>query len=400
MAAFFAVCIAGSCIEKEKLVADDRTRTEAESGEARYEPPEGTAEAGPDTVLYVCGVEPSGGYDWIRDTLAGAYDAKIVLFEATGKPRKWAEFRRVLEIPAGPRSRISPEPDMVHLLGGHVYTEYSDARSTSLGRDGKELLRFDGRACLRGLLEGSDGFLYSLWMDRSGTGICLRKGEEILFTRSDAVPFGGFNGPDCLRSGALYERDGAACCSWFSDIGGGRTYFVARCQEQTQVFLPESYDTVEDLKIAGGMVCAAGRKDGALRACIGAESFLIAGRRTFPWNDVHILELDGKAFVAGRTSNARGTPEMALWSSGEDGARTSRKLGTFLLHDGLETAAVKTPDGCFFAVPGGGCVCGSRHVLALTPLRGGGRPFVRTESEDTEIALKGFLTGAEYVIKY
>lgn len=402
VAAVLAVLAADSCMKRDGLSLGSRPREGTESGKSPHEGGTEMTEEGPDTVLYVCGVEPAGGYDWVRDTLAGAYEGKIVLFESTGGERKGAEFRRILEIRAGPRFLVNPEPDMHHLLGGHVYTEYSDSRTTCLGRDGKELFRFEGRACLRGLLEGSDGFLYSLWMDRSGTGISLRKESEILFSRSDAIPFGGFNGPDRSRTGGLYERGGTVCCAWMSNSTGGRTFFIGRGQEQTQVFLPVDFDTVEDLKVAGEAVCAVGRKDGAVVAVSGPAVFQLSGKRTVQtWNDIHILELAGGAFVAARLTNARKTSEMVLWSVGDDAAEISGRAGNILLHDGERSVEASVPPGSFCNACGGGTFCGRRVSLALTPVSPApGSPFIRTGETDTEVPLNGFLTGAEYIIKH
>lgn len=396
--AAFAAALAVSCIDRDSLTERDRSREEITSGEVRYDPGKETPRPEADTVLLLCGVEPSGGYDWTRDTLAGSYEAKIVLFESTGGLRKDAQFRRILEIPAGPDRKVSPEPDMHHLLGGHVYTEFSDARRTWLGRDGKELFSFEGRAYLRGLLE-KDGALYSLWLDRSGAGLALRKESEILFRRDDAVPFGGFQGPDCLRSGGLYESCGRVCCAFHTKTAGELSFFVGREDGITQVFLPEAFDLVEDLKIAGGKVWAAGRRDGGLYVCFGGESRLVAGKRNFPWNDVFIAETGGEAVLVGRVSNSRGVCHIEGWFERDGGTKESLGTGSVLLRGPDGYAAVQPPSGVLFCVPGGGCACGSSFALALTPLSGGGPPFVRTAAGDTAVQFNGFLTGAEYITK-
>ena len=164
-----------------------------------------------DTVLYVSGVVFDDGYDWRSDTLYRRTDGYLVLFRND-------EFLQILE--AGSKQRISLDPDMHHLLGGHLYTEYSDGDRTTIGCDGKTLFSYYGREMLRGLLvEGKD--VYTLGANRDGSGFSFRKNGNEILSRRDGTIIGRMSENPAYPGGALYRDHHSLCFCYSRESASG-----------------------------------------------------------------------------------------------------------------------------------------------------------------------------------
>lgn len=154
-----------------------------------------------DTALYVTGVVFDEGYDWRSDTLYRRTDGYLALFK---------NDELVLALEAGPKQRISLDPDMHHLIDGHLYTEYSDDSKTTIGRDGKALFSYYDREILCGLLvEGED--VYTLGASRIGNGFSLRKNGIELMSRREGSIIGRMAENPAYPGGALYKDHQSLC---------------------------------------------------------------------------------------------------------------------------------------------------------------------------------------------
>lgn len=101
-----------------------------------------------DTTLYFCAVRFDESYDWQRDTAYGSESFELLLYR---------DFEPVLSVSSAGSGCVSADFDTHHIIGGHLYTEKSDLSSTVIGRDGVEIIRFEGREFLKGLLpDGED----------------------------------------------------------------------------------------------------------------------------------------------------------------------------------------------------------------------------------------------------
>jgi len=162
--------------------------------------------------IYLAGVEYPPDYDWQRDTAYGTVACNLILFR--GK-------ERILTIPAGPEREISPDPDMVRIFGGHLYTDYSTATETVFRRDGKELFRYPGRERIRGfLLVGSS--VHTLGENRDGEGFSYRIDGKTVFERKSGTILGGQAIP-FFEGGALNRDEGKV---WFSYKTAKNVYLV------------------------------------------------------------------------------------------------------------------------------------------------------------------------------
>lgn len=146
-------------------------------------------------VTYVTAVEYPDGYDWRTDVEKGSVKCSLVVY-ADGVP--------MMKVPAGDGYEISSDPDMHRMSEGHLYTDYSTDSETVIKKDGKEVIRYQGREMICGLLaDGND--VYTLGHPRKGEGFAFRKNGEILVGR------------DCGRSFSRLYRDGSSICFSFSE---------------------------------------------------------------------------------------------------------------------------------------------------------------------------------------
>ena len=168
-----------------------------------------------DTSVLVSAVEFPEDYDWQRDTAFGQVSGKILLLRGGV---------RILEIPAGADGKASLDPDMHHLVDGHLYTEYSDGTGTYISRDGERLFTFEGREYLRGLLH-MDGHLYTLSQRRDGKGFLLRQDGEVLLDKDAGIVLKSFRDYPDRQSGALYENEGKVCFHYSRGTGSERVWY-------------------------------------------------------------------------------------------------------------------------------------------------------------------------------
>ena len=169
--------------------------------------------------IYLSGVEYPPDYDWQRDTACGSVSFELVLFK--GK-------ERILVVPGGPEHEISPDPDMMRIRGGHIYTDYSTPSETVIRRDGAELFRYGGRERIRGfLLSGAS--VHTLGENRDGEGFSYRIDGNVVFERKGGTILGGDAIP-FFEGGALNTDGGKV---WFSYKTEKNVYIVGDGVEET-----------------------------------------------------------------------------------------------------------------------------------------------------------------------
>ncbi len=374
-------------------------------------PEDGSLPAQPvyDTTVFVSGVEFPEDYDWKRDTAFGGVACKLVLFK---------NYKRHLEIPAGPSERVSGEPDMHHLVEGELFTEYSSDTETFITRGGKELLRFKGREFLCGIIaDGND--VWTLGQDRDGKGFTYRKnGEQVL--RSDSgVVLGRLDSP-LLPTGALYEDGGKHCFSWKTETTVGvakkAQWHVYRGGEVTD--LPYNPDILDmyDIRVAGGEVCMVFRTRNAfpgLKLCIGEKEFFPGERTLFTPLGCRIVPHEDGLVVTGAVSTDKGGRAACIWDTGDLRMETSGNMVIFsFTKKGIASVSCDEGGDVNFVRglsrqwnPGKNvrimtpyCLstAGESAFAALTPLRG--KPVVFTEEKNLELDINGFLTSVYAVI--
>lgn len=414
------LCLLPSCRKDVPFFFGSRTRSDMLQGTftgAERGAHSAVPEFHKDTLLYACGVEWPEGYDWNRDSCAGSQRGNLVLMcWMKGRDGK-DQFVRLKDIPASPSDKVSTDTDMHHLLGGHLYTEYSDDRRTSFGCDGELRFTIDGRYFLKGICEDEDGSLLTLWQSRSGAGVRLFRGGNCIFSRDGAMVFGGMDGPEYGRTGALHMGAGGISFAFTLPSTDG-TIFVWQQGEEMMLTVSDRFTKVLDVRVAGGRPLVLGSDGRRLLLSDSGKLREVSFLAFEEIEEAYILEVGGKAAVC-----SRGT-EMAsmtgLYLDCDDGKRWYETMDTggLLLQDGENLLVMGYNkyseiwiqfDGWrndppyltyyFFKYPGAAAVCGKKAALAMTE-RYRKESKVWLASGNLDVPLRnGCLTGAEYVIK-
>ena len=352
--------------------------------------------------IYFTAVSFPESYEWRRDTAYGAVAGAILLY-MDGEP--------ILTLPAGSSGGISCDPDMHHLAGGHIYTEFSDASHTMIGCDGKELFRYDGRELLKGLIiDGKD--VLTLGQNRSGSGFSLRRNGKVLLQKPEGEIVGGFSDRSSPETGALSIEGGRICFCYHDGKGW---HFVEDGSETLLTVKGEKIGTCYDMKVFGDTRCAVVSL-GSTRGPI-----LVAGDKTVsfagsligaPSNDYRLHHEDGRILVTGMYYTYNRDLEITgFWD--EDGKLhridgdcryfTAKGSGyDFVVKDHGHVVSVSR-SGKSTAISGSWammtphCLCwhGKETLLALTPASGAsGYPVLWHDGEMTEVRINGFLTAA------
>lgn len=193
-----------------------RDETDPHASHEEYREPESIKS------ILISGVEYPQGYDWVLDSGFGSTSAWILMFEGS---------QEVLRFPAGNGSPWSPDPDGHRIWNGHLYTFATAGNETVIGRDGAEILRYEGAESIRGF--AVDGGKILTLGQKEGGGFSLRlDGKAVFFSESGFVQ--GSLDRGIPRSGALFRDNG----HWyFSFIDNGRLHLV---QDNAEVDIPEA----------------------------------------------------------------------------------------------------------------------------------------------------------------
>lgn len=189
---------------------------------------------------------PFAGSDttlWFSAVCGDSSSVKVCLF------RNWVP---VLELEPG-KDKVSGDEDLHHLMNGHLYTEFIDAGSSVVCRDGIEIYSSPCREFLVGLLEKGNN-LYSLSRGESGRGFTLRKNGQILLVRDYGVVFGDFSEPSYAPGGALYEDEGHYYFSYAKPDGG---YCLVKDGYEKDVEFPDRAYPLQDIRVWKGRAEAA-----------------------------------------------------------------------------------------------------------------------------------------------
>lgn len=188
-------------------------------------------------VVYVTAMEYPDGYDWRADVEKGSVRCSLTVY-ADGIP--------MMKVPVGDGYETSSDPDMHRMVDGHLYTDYSTDSETVIKKDGKEIIRYQGREMICGLqVDGDD--VYTLGHPREGEGFCYRKNGEPLISRDQG------------RSFANLYKDGADICFAFYEPVASVSeqiyrYYHVRDGEVVQAAVREDVRKVWDIISAGGCI--------------------------------------------------------------------------------------------------------------------------------------------------
>ena len=183
--------------------------------------------------ILISGVEYPQGYDWVQDSGFGSISAWILMFEGS---------QEVLRFPAGKGSIWSPDPDSHRIWDGHLYTIATAGNETVIGRDGAEILRYDGAESIRGF--AVDGGHILTLGQTAGGGFSRRLDGKAVFSSESGLVQGSLD-RGIPRSGALFQDNG----HWyFTYIDKGRLHLV---EDNAEVDIPDAAPPA-DAVVGGG----------------------------------------------------------------------------------------------------------------------------------------------------
>ena len=361
-----------------------------------------------DTSVLVSAVEFPEDYDWQRDTAFGAVSGKVLLIR---------NGDRILEIPTGSSGKASLDPDMHHLVDGHLYTEYSDGSRTYLSCDGESLYTFDGREYLRGLLP-LDGHLYTLSQRRDGNGFVLRRDGDVLMDKDAGIVLKSFSDYPDRQSGALYENEGKICFHYSKGLGSDRVWYSVQDLAESQIYV---YDgELLDARFFGDDLCVVSTLSGrGLQMTIGKRQNVVQKAANPKLSGVSLIKSGQEVLAIGRMKYTRPSSTgqvTCIWSysgvkASVDGSYqfvTDDENNIFLYGPSPsgDSGTEVVDSRCERVSSIGGMVPYSRRVaamlgnqmyLALSPADSSGRTVLWSKGKETELAINGFLTDIDVI---
>lgn len=353
--------------------------------------------------LYVSGISYPEGYDWRRDSAFGKVACNIFLMR---------DGEMVCSVPAGEAECAVADPDRHHIMGGHLYTEYSVNGQTVIQRDGKEILRYKGSETLKGMFI-QDGKLLTLGQNRYAQGFSLRSQGKPLFTSEDGEIIGNYSDQAYAGSGALYEDEGRACFSYFTEEKGKRSWHYVEDGKDSALEY-EGLSMVYDMRsFMGDRFAIVGLSGGKAPVLLsrGLPSDLSGSLQSGPANDYRLGIFEDRIFVVGKygTGNKGGVytgfwDEDGLITKTESDCKSFRYSLGHLDYLSVSSGKVKsatcggvttpvTGDWCIMTPQ---CLCWTENgpVLALSSTAGNtASPALWEGGTVTEIGINGFLTG-------
>ncbi|MBQ9477742.1 MAG: hypothetical protein IJU63_08180 [Bacteroidales bacterium] len=338
-----------------------------------------------DTCVFVSAVRVSGGYDWRRDVGFEASACSVVLYR---------DFEVVLTLPAD--GEISPDPDMHHILDGHLYTEYAAWNETVVRRDGQLVARWAGRERLCGLWAEGDA-VYTLGQNRSGEGFSLRRNGAVLFSRNSGQVVGSLSDASFPRTGALC-RDAGDFCFFFTDgPAHARTLHLVRGDRAQQLGTVPIGSSLVDARIVDGRVYSLALASGRADLCVDGLHGDEGNSPGLSWTDARIFPEPGGVALAGQYVLDGEAGSGVLHRDG----RLERKGGPdcVIYGDGTSFSALdisrSTGIGALFYFFHGGCATyfDSRLYAALSPRNPSEAAMVSCGAQVQRLDLDGYLTG-------
>ena len=355
--------------------------------------------SGSDTTLYLSAVMVPRNYDWRRDSAYGGAGCELMLLKNGIK---------AVSMPTGPAAEVSPNPSSHHIIGGHLYTEYSSSSGTVLRRDGVQVCRYDEPEVLYGILPMGEQ-LYTLGMERDGDAVTLRRNGEPLLRQLSASVFGGFSGAGSGPTGALYEDDGHCCfcfrkgndcykvvdgvmervnvvksASGIADMRIFRSgvYYTIVSPVQTLLYMPSSVTVMPSAYRWGGL---------ELFLADGELWFAGKGLRNSAWHTVCAPVGSASSPSDYRVFDGRDT---FVYASGEDCYCVDISGGGVKVSDPGE-ALCYTRDSCFFFTRSCAYAKGKTFYMALTPKEKELPPLIWKDGDGRPFDMNGYFTGME-----
>lgn len=359
-------------------------------------------------TVWASGVDFPPGYDWQRDTAYGTVDAHLVLFR-DGAP--------VITVQTGERWHVSTDTDMHRIVQGHLYTDYSSAEATWIGRDGTELFHYEGREMMAGFLVREEG-VWTLGLDRSdGQGLSLRRDGKVVFEDPDGLLPPGADNP-AFPGGLLHEDEGALYFFYYKDSADGREWYQVRDGIPEILPLEKELSAIFDVRrLKGRNIIVSEKKSWGLIGLLfrGDEPIVmhIDGGSKIRW--AWLTGIDGADYFIKGELYASQSVRPSLWRADgsllgigwnekilDSQANPDHSAWIYANSQGaaiaymLDGEKVQLEAPCRYVTPRCSQLQGKHFLLALTPTDRSQQPYILLDGQRQTYHLNGFLTGLAY----
>ena len=339
-----------------------------------------------DTLLLVSAVCFPDSYDWQRDTAYGKVPCTLKLF-GNGK--------ELLSVSGGPGTGVSAAFDGHHIIGTSLYTVYSDASGTYVGRDGERILHWPEREVISGLLAREDG-LYTLGTGLDGA-LNLRCDGRSMLSVPGGIAFGGFGVDTYGPNGSLYEDAGAICFAY--KVKTGNSWAVSIVEDGTvcdSLTVRPRCSALDARRIRGRNVVLF---DDAGSTSISVDGSIRNITQTVgvSWMDAVIVEWGGE-FSALGTCDILAVHRNGYGVGNAHDFREIEGPPDYVYINGgdfIPLCSDSYPDCRFFGRSCGAVLYGE-PAIALTPKDGVSNPYVLYKGRRTEYPVHGFLSGVSF----
>lgn len=191
-------------------------------------------------ICYVTGIDYPAGWDWT----AVSKDMESVRCSLT----VFADGIPMLKLPVGEGYEVSADPDMHMMIDGHLYTVFCSDGYTSIRRDGKAFLKFEGEENIRELIVDEED-VHTIGVPRDGRGFTYRKNGTAVMERKTGYVFERLN----IDSGRMCF---AFCQSVTTSDGTGERYYIVRDGRSSVVEFDDDVHSVWDIMSHQDRTCA------------------------------------------------------------------------------------------------------------------------------------------------
>lgn len=346
-------------------------------------------------MYFMTALDYQAGYDWHSDVAAGAVRCSLVVY-ADGKP--------VMKVPVGDEYEVGADPDMHRLIGGHLYTDFSNGSETVIKCDGVELLRYEGCERMCGMeVTGAD--LYTLGEDRSGRGLSYRRNGEVVFSRKNASVLG-----------ALHVDGGRMCFAFTEYItsvdGDVERYYVVCDGMPSQIAVREDLQKIWDIAVIDGVAVYVATLSGVdMPVLVAGENMsAISLPRGTSLISCRLLCVENDCYVDALYGARNGVVTNGIWKNSEllETFPRQYQIASLIVLDGAISCALNPTDtsrgriyrsGERFEMPSGyrclgrdamAMVNGILHVGLSSPE--GRKPVVWKDGQVDSIKINGYIS--------
>ena len=354
-----AVCCCICCTGLKEMAAPEK-----ESEDNAWEGP-GVNIAGTDTVhvCYISGIDYPKGWNW-ADASDGTESARcsLVVF-ADGVP--------MLKLPVGEGYKVSSDPDMHKVIDGHLYTIYCTEGYTSIRKDGKAFLKYEGEENIRELILDEEN-VHTLGVSRDGRGFAYRKNGDLVMER---------------RTGYAFERlhidSGKMCFAFCQSVatydGTEDRYYIIRDGRASAVDFDEDVSRVWDIMSYQGKTCALVSSGpwNTTELIIGNEKHSVGLPAEAEMLSCRLFPSGSGVGIEGLYETSDGNIASGIWINGQEYMRfetgrsiagicsTEKDICCILNPDGVNTAGTIFMNGKTWDMPDG-YTCTGNNPLAIS----------------------------------